>query len=446
MTRVQFLNDLYRRLGGLTQEQAEQHLTYYAEMLADRMEEGMTEEDAVAGMEDVDTIARRILEEEGLPYEPPVTPPACPDASKLPGGGGTKGYQPPKKRNNQKIASILLWALAAICVLGAVKRLFAGRAADTYYDEVAKMVDVVEDTAIESVECYDWAFAAEDWDIAWVDPIAGSDQALSEQPCFDSWNMVGHYDIPADAVQGLQINWISGAVDIQGWNGDFELVEYSDTGKGKMTYTIDGNILSVQANGASGLLVKVPSGWLEDIEINAVSAAVRVENTNMDNLSILTSSGSIALGSLYASSIEATTVSGGIALYDLFTDSLDLSTSSGNIMGAANAEDLYLNTISGDICMDTSYMETVEGNSVSGNFLLMLSNSAEDINLQSKSGDVTLTLFEEPGFQLNFDTISGDIREIAFPASYMDGVYTYGDGSCGIDISTTSGDVYLLRQ
>ena len=37
MTRVQFLNDLYRRLGGLTQEQAEQHLTYYAEMLADRM-------------------------------------------------------------------------------------------------------------------------------------------------------------------------------------------------------------------------------------------------------------------------------------------------------------------------------------------------------------------------------------------------------------------------
>ena len=34
----------------LTREQAEQHLTYYAEMLADRMEEGMSEEEAVAGI------------------------------------------------------------------------------------------------------------------------------------------------------------------------------------------------------------------------------------------------------------------------------------------------------------------------------------------------------------------------------------------------------------
>ena len=39
MTRAQFLNDLYHYLRPLGQEQAEQHLTYYAEMLADRMEE-----------------------------------------------------------------------------------------------------------------------------------------------------------------------------------------------------------------------------------------------------------------------------------------------------------------------------------------------------------------------------------------------------------------------
>ena len=55
MTRAQFLNDLYHYLRPLGQEQAEQHLTYYAEMLADRMEEGMTEDEAVAGMEDVET-------------------------------------------------------------------------------------------------------------------------------------------------------------------------------------------------------------------------------------------------------------------------------------------------------------------------------------------------------------------------------------------------------
>ena len=83
MTRVQYLNELYRRLGGMSREQAEQHLTYYAEMLADRMEEGMTEEEAVASMEDVDTIAQRILQEEGVKEEngtaeEPVTPPRRP--------------------------------------------------------------------------------------------------------------------------------------------------------------------------------------------------------------------------------------------------------------------------------------------------------------------------------------------------------------------------------
>ena len=75
MTRREFLNNLYSRLGNLSREQAEQHLMYYAEMLADRMEEGMSEEEAVASMEPVDTIARRILQDEGVP---PVYPDPAP--------------------------------------------------------------------------------------------------------------------------------------------------------------------------------------------------------------------------------------------------------------------------------------------------------------------------------------------------------------------------------
>ena len=70
MTRGDFLNSLYHRLGSLDREQAEQHLTYYAEMLMDRMEEGMSEEEAVASMEDVETIASRILQDEGCAEAP----------------------------------------------------------------------------------------------------------------------------------------------------------------------------------------------------------------------------------------------------------------------------------------------------------------------------------------------------------------------------------------
>ena len=131
MTRKQFLNDLYLRLEALGPEQAEQHLTYYAEMLADRMEEGMTEEEAVASMEDLDTIARRILEEEGVPGgAQPVTPPAYPDASRLPGGGGKKAYQPPKKWTRRKILGAALWAVAIVALVGAIGNYADRRRAD----------------------------------------------------------------------------------------------------------------------------------------------------------------------------------------------------------------------------------------------------------------------------------------------------------------------------
>ena len=112
MTRAQFLNELYRRLGSMSKEQAEQHLTYYAEMLMDRMEEGMSEEEAVASLEDVDTIAGRILQEEGqAPAAPgpvlraaePQTPPAAAPA--------------PPAGNWRKIAQIGLWTAAIVAVV-----------------------------------------------------------------------------------------------------------------------------------------------------------------------------------------------------------------------------------------------------------------------------------------------------------------------------------------
>ena len=61
MTRVEYLTELDRRLSALSKEQADEYLAYYAEMMADRMEDGMSEEDAVASMECVDGVVSRIL-------------------------------------------------------------------------------------------------------------------------------------------------------------------------------------------------------------------------------------------------------------------------------------------------------------------------------------------------------------------------------------------------
>ena len=66
MTREEFLNELKNALTALPEEELEGVLTYYGEMIDDRMEAGMSEEAAVKAMEPVKVIAARVLEEAGV--------------------------------------------------------------------------------------------------------------------------------------------------------------------------------------------------------------------------------------------------------------------------------------------------------------------------------------------------------------------------------------------
>ena len=70
MTREQFLNELKAALSAMETEEKEAVLAYYAEMIDDRIEAGMSEEAAVMAMEPVREIAARVLEEAGIEEQP----------------------------------------------------------------------------------------------------------------------------------------------------------------------------------------------------------------------------------------------------------------------------------------------------------------------------------------------------------------------------------------
>ncbi len=61
MTKMAFLLSLHTRLAGLPQDEAEERLRFYSEMIEDRMEEGFTEEQAVEAVGSVDEIAAQIV-------------------------------------------------------------------------------------------------------------------------------------------------------------------------------------------------------------------------------------------------------------------------------------------------------------------------------------------------------------------------------------------------
>ena len=61
MQKTEFLDRLRTALADLPAEELEKTLGYYAEMIEDRMEDGMDEEAAVAAMGDPEAVAREIL-------------------------------------------------------------------------------------------------------------------------------------------------------------------------------------------------------------------------------------------------------------------------------------------------------------------------------------------------------------------------------------------------
>ncbi len=62
MNKQEFLTRLRKGLSGIPQEDAEERLGFYAEMIDDRMEDGLSEEEAVAAVGDVDDIISQVIE------------------------------------------------------------------------------------------------------------------------------------------------------------------------------------------------------------------------------------------------------------------------------------------------------------------------------------------------------------------------------------------------
>ena len=61
MTRVKFILELGKRLDGLPTNEVEDRLNFYSEMISDRIEDGLSEEEAVAAIGAVDEIAEQII-------------------------------------------------------------------------------------------------------------------------------------------------------------------------------------------------------------------------------------------------------------------------------------------------------------------------------------------------------------------------------------------------
>lgn len=95
MNKNELLNTLREKLSGLPKNDIERSLEYYKEIIEDKIDEGISEDDAVAALGSVDDIAAQIRSE--------ITPPEEPKAP--------KAKKPEAEEKTKKSASSALGAL-----------------------------------------------------------------------------------------------------------------------------------------------------------------------------------------------------------------------------------------------------------------------------------------------------------------------------------------------
>lgn len=67
MNKLEFINELKNKLSGLPQEDIDRSIDYYGEIIDDRVEDGLTEEEAIEAIGSTDEVVSQILIDTPLP-------------------------------------------------------------------------------------------------------------------------------------------------------------------------------------------------------------------------------------------------------------------------------------------------------------------------------------------------------------------------------------------
>ncbi len=239
--------------------------------------------------------------------------------------------------------------------------------------------------------------------------------------------MDGEITLSAEEIRNLEIEWVSGSVNIQiATDGSQEIRVWESGTKDapKATWEKKGQTLVLHYNKpviqfgfvntpSKDLTIVFPVGWYcNELDIETVSGDVNV---------LLLSMGKLKLDSVSANCIFETCTA----------KEVSVSTVSGEVEYRGEVGDFSCESVSGDCKM--VLVATDETSIVT-----------ERIQMKAISGDLTIALTEEIGFTTELDTVSGHIYS-DFATNSMGGDQVFGDGSCQIQADTVSGDVYIKR-
>lgn len=245
---------------------------------------------------------------------------------------------------------------------------------------------------------------------------------------------------PVSAVKGVKINLMSEEVQVALWNrNEFRVTVVSDYGDYPVP-RVSGNVLicedTMGGNRHKCLIeIKVPESFHADAAyggwaIKTASGAINASKLWGDTITIESMSGEIMLSKCESQIGEIKSSSGAIHLSQcIFSGIADVQSISGSIMFAGIADGLYCETTSGSINVAFDRPPV------------------QDCSFYSVTGTVSVTLPENTGFKLAFNTKTGSVYN-AFTgySGGKSGIDTYGNGYIVVHAETSTGSIRILRK
>ena len=262
------------------------------------------------------------------------------------------------------------------------------------------------------------------------------------------------YSVPADGIDKIRVEWVSGLVRVQPYEGtDIKLDEMSNDNiseeyalrykiaDGKLTvrfckkhtwYGVDAAMLNLdEIIKPKELVVSVPRAMLEsgemDIQLDGVSNDAYISSARLGELDANSISGDIDIENITAKEIELDTVSGLINANDCAADTIKVV------------------SISGEMTIDGGYGNAKLNSTSGGVWFTDESDGIKELKIGTVSGDVTMQLPQGAGFNMMVSTVSGDVSSV-FGLTKNGSNYVYGDASADFDIDTVSGDITIQER
>lgn len=233
--------------------------------------------------------------------------------------------------------------------------------------------------------------------------------------------------IGVNDIRNIDIDWISGKVRVEEYNGDrIEFYEENSSGLDedeKMRYLVENGNLKIKFKKSKKiasflfnnsfsktLIIKIPSSLsneLSNFEVDCVSSKVEIDNLIANNISI-----------------EA--VSGEIDINNVISEALNVETVSGNV------------NISGNI-------DFIENESVSGKIMMDLDNCPKEIKSETVSGSINISIPENEGFTAKYESLSAKFTS-DFEVNKTKDEAIYKNGESNFVFESVSGRININKK